>query len=180
MDLLPTGSDKLLVIRTEQLDIVFRPKKKQTAVRSNPDERSSSVLVAGYGIESVRIENQDISRSFEPSGRYNSIRVDVSPMFFEQTDYELVVRSKNNQPVFVWHESPLIRDKISPVVDDNNTLVTGIINFDSQGNATILHNGSDGKGGMDVNERTRSGTQGSFDTWFPEYNNPVKYKMIGE
>ena len=64
--------------------------------------------------------------------------------------------------------------------DDNVSGHTGIIHFDSKGNATILHNGSDGNNGSNVNERTRSSLQGSFDTWFPENNNPVKYKRIGE
>ena len=68
------------------------------------------------------------------------------------------------------------------VDDDNIHGHTGIIHFDKQGNASILHNGSDGSGTKKqyVNERTRGASSGSFDTWFPEYENPVQYLMIGE
>lgn len=70
-------------------------------------------------------------------------------------------------------------------IDNNNTSGhTGIIYFDKKGNATILHNGSDGKGKgakhQNVNERTRYTPDKSFDTWFSDTNNPVLYKKIGE
>ena len=66
------------------------------------------------------------------------------------------------------------------VNNDNTTGHTGIIHFDKNGNATILHNGSDGKEHENVNERTRPASKGSFDSWFRQTNNPVKYKQIGE
>ena len=66
--------------------------------------------------------------------------------------------------------------------NDNVHGHTGIIYFDKKGNAMILHNGSDGKeDNLEyVNERTRSASCGSFDTWFKSQKNPVKYMKIGE
>ena len=142
---LPTGSDKLIAIRTEQLELTIKSKKKQTALLVNEEEQSSSVLVAGYGIESVRIENQNIELTEITGKTYTSKNIKVNPMFFEQSDYEIVVRSRNGQSVSVWHESPLIRERISPVIDDNNSLVTGIINFGNEVGYSDFEISADGR-----------------------------------
>ena len=42
---------------------------------------------------------------------------------------------------------------------------TGLVYFDYDGNQTILHNGSDGKGNMNVNIRERNKSK-EFRTWF--------------
>ena len=44
MALLPTGSDKLLEIRTSDIDLVIKSKNIQTAVAACADEQSSSQL----------------------------------------------------------------------------------------------------------------------------------------
>jgi predicted component of viral defense system (DUF524 family) len=51
------------------------------------------------------------------------------PLFFEQTDYEIVIQSKDGKAVTFWHENPRIREKIGLVIDDNPGLISGIVNF---------------------------------------------------
>ncbi len=50
---------------------------------------------------------------------------------------------------------------------------TGFVNFDKEGNATILHNGSDGNGNSCVNVRTRDSRD--FKTWFTNNNSGTLY-----
>ena len=45
MALLPTGSDKLLEIRTSDIDLVIKSKNIQTAVAVRAAEQSSSPLI---------------------------------------------------------------------------------------------------------------------------------------
>lgn len=129
MALLPTGSDKLLEIRSSDIDLVIKSKNIQTAVVARADEQSSSVAITTFGLERVKVGIQNIDLNFENSGKYSAQTINVAPLFFEQTDYELVVNSRNGEVVHFWNENYLIREKIGPVIEGNNTLLTGIINF---------------------------------------------------
>lgn len=129
MALLPTGSDKLLEIRTSDIDLVIKSKNIQTAVAACADEQSSSVAITTFGLERIKVGIQNIDLNFENSGNYSAQIINVAPLFFEQTDYELIVNSRNGKAVHFWNENYLIREKIGPVIEGNNTLVTGIINF---------------------------------------------------
>ena len=64
MALLPTGSDKLLEIRTNKVNVVIKSKKKITVLPSN-EARSSSLAINGYNIERVKIENQGIEELYQ-------------------------------------------------------------------------------------------------------------------
>ena len=60
---------------------------------------------------------------------------------------------------------------------DGNSGHTGFIHFDHDGNATILHNGSNCVDAKLVNEYVRDNRD--FATWFQEKNpGPVYYKRI--
>ena len=129
MALLSTGSDKLLEIRTSDIDLVIKSKNIQTAVAACADEQSSSVAITTFGLERIKVGIQNIDLNFENSGNYSAQIINVAPLFFEQTDYELIVNSRNGKAVHFWNENYLIREKIGPVIEGNNILITGIINF---------------------------------------------------
>lgn len=131
MALLPTGSDKLLEIRTNKVNVVIKSKKKITVLPSN-EARSSSLAINGYNIERVKIENQGIEELYQDTKGYSVQQLSVSPLFFEQTDYELIIKSRNNESVSFWNENYLLREKVGPVTDDDNSLVSGIINFGNE------------------------------------------------
>lgn len=129
MDLLPTGSDKLLEIGSSDIDLVIKSKNIQTAVAARADEQSSSVAITTFGLERIKVGIHNIDLTFENSGKYSAQIINVASLFFEQTDYELIVNSRNGKAVHFWNENYLIREKIGPVIEGNNTLITGIINF---------------------------------------------------
>ena len=84
MALLPTGSDKLLEIRTDKVNVVIKSKKKITVLPSN-EARSYSLAINGYNIERVKIENQGIEELYQDTKGYSVQQLSVSPLFFEQT-----------------------------------------------------------------------------------------------
>ena len=145
MALLPTGSDKLLEIRTSDIDLVIKSKKIQTAVAARADEQSSSVAITSFGLERVKVGIQEIDLSFENSGKYSVQTINIAPLFFEQTDYELVVSSRTGKTIYFWNENYLIREKIGPVIEGNDTLITGIINFGNSVGYTDLEITADGR-----------------------------------
>ena len=63
--------------------------------------------------------------------------------FFEQTDYEIIVRSRDGKSVSLWHENYSVRDRISPVTDSDD-LISGIVNFGNSAGFSefeIFHDG---------------------------------------
>ena len=131
MALLPTGSDKLLEIRTDKVNIVIKSKKKITALPAS-EEQSSSLAINGYNIERVKVASQGIDELYPESKGYTSQNLTIYPLFFEQTDYELIIKSRNNESVSFWNENYLLREKVGPVTDDDSSLISGIINFGNE------------------------------------------------
>ena len=69
----------------------------------------------------------------------------TAPLFFEQTDYEVVIRSRNQEKLTFWNENHQIRNRIGPVIDGENTLLTGVINFGNSVGYSDLEISADGK-----------------------------------
>lgn len=131
MALLPTGSDKLLEIRTDKVNVVIKSKKKITALPTS-EEQYSSLAINGYNIERVKVASQEIDELYLESKGYTSQNRTIYPLFFEQTDYELIIKSRNNESVSFWNENYLLREKVGPVTDDDSSLISGIINFGNE------------------------------------------------
>ena len=127
MALLPTGSNKILEIYTEEVNIVVKAKKNWTGVTL---DRSSSVVVEGRYIKLIQMSSIGEREEYN-SADYSSYAISVTPLFFEQTDYEIVVSSNTGEEVFLWNENYNIREKIGPVIEGNKTLISGVINFDN-------------------------------------------------
>lgn len=131
MALLPTGSDKLLEIKTDKVNVVIKSKKKITALPMS-EEQSSSLVINGYNIERVKVDSQGIDELYPEINGYTSQSLTIYPLFFEQTDYELIIKSRNNESVSFWNENYLLREKVGPVTDDDSSLISGIINFGNE------------------------------------------------
>ena len=126
---LPTGSNKILEVHTKSVSIVIKSKKKQSFVdESFIMTQDSSVEISASSLERVKIDLYGIEENFEDSEKA-SVSISVPPLFFEQTDYEIVIQSKDGKSVAFWHDNQKIREKISPVLDDVPGLISGIVNF---------------------------------------------------
>ena len=64
MALLPTGSDRLLEIRTEIIDIVIKSKGKQTTGVWQKEAESSSLKVVARNLERVSIPIQSVVEQY--------------------------------------------------------------------------------------------------------------------
>jgi len=124
---LPTGSDKLLEIHSAVVSLVIKRKSGHFAAVP-AGECSSTLSVTARSLERLTILGETVSL---PGGAAITCHtVSVSPLFFEQTDYELII-SSNRAELSFWNENYIIRDRVSPVIDGNHTLLSGIINFGS-------------------------------------------------
>lgn len=128
MALLPTGSNKILELNTSEVNIVIKSKKSQTGLII---DQSSSVVIEGHRIKRINIEAAGICEEYEEISEVSSHIIAIPPIFFEQTDYEIIVKSTDGQKVDFWNENYAIREKIGPVIDGDNSLISGVINFDN-------------------------------------------------
>ena len=144
MALLPTGSNKILEVHTEQVSIVIKSKKSQVFI--DPDAimtQDSIVGITAANLKRVKVESCGIDTDYESSS-HADVSVPVMPLFFEQTDYEIVIQSKDGKAVNFWHENPRIREKIGLVTDENPGLISGIVNFGNNvgySDFEVMHDG---------------------------------------
>ena len=129
MGSLPTGSDKLLEIQSGNIYVVIKSKN------SHPNLTNTSILqqpselrVTGVNVNSVKIFGEEKIAAGNGAVGASFYNIHTSPLFFEQTDYEMIVRSTDGKSVSLWHENYTVRDKISPVTDSDD-LISGIVNF---------------------------------------------------
>jgi len=130
MDLLLTGSNNVLEVLTESVNIVIKSKNLHPNLTNKSLlDQKSVVKVTGLGIKGVKIFGiEKIAEDGLESGAL-VYELNTFPLFFEQTDYEIIIQSTNGQAVSLWHENYAIRDKITPVLENKKDLITGIINF---------------------------------------------------
>lgn len=124
MDLHPTGSVKLLEVKTDFVTFIIKGKRR-TYTRLD-EKSSSSLVIGGTNIRDILVNEQAMNIDNEDGFAIRQLQ--VSPMFFEQTDYEIIVQSICGNKVSFWHENYMVRERINAITDDKK-LLTGVINF---------------------------------------------------
>ena len=145
MDSLPTGSNKLLEVQSGNIHVVIKSKNPHPNLTNKGIlQQPSELRVTGVNVNSVKIfgeekiadDNGGIGASF-----YN---IQTSPLFFEQTDYEIIIKSIDGKSVSLWHENYTVRNKIGPVTDSDD-LISGIVNFGNSAGFSDFEISYDGK-----------------------------------
>ena len=126
---LPTGSDKLLEIRTANIDIVIKSKGKQTRNVIHDDDRSSSLKVVAVDAERISVPVQGMSEEYHDHTGYAVHDIPVEPLFFEQTDYVVTIKARSNEKLEFQSNSPSIEECVGRVLDDDASLLSGVVNF---------------------------------------------------
>lgn len=144
MGSLPTGSDKLLEIQSGNIYAVIKSKNPHpNLTNKNILQQPSELRVTGVDVNSVRIFGEEKIAADNGAAGASFYNIHTSPLFFEQTDYEVIVKSRDGKSVSLWHENYSIRDKISPVTDSDD-LISGIVNFGNSAGFSdfeIFHSG---------------------------------------
>ena len=145
MGSLPTGSDKLLEIQSGNIYVVIKsknphPNLTNTSILQQPSE----LRVTGVNVNSVKIFGEEKIAAGNGAVGASFYNIHTSPLFFEQTDYEMIVRSTDGKSVSLWHENYSVRDKVSPVTDSDD-LISGIVNFGNSAGFSDFEISYDGK-----------------------------------
>ena len=145
MGSLPTGSDKLLEIQSGETYVVIKSKNPHPNLTNKSIlQQPSELRVTGTDVTSVRIFGEEKIAAGNGAVGASFYNIHTSPLFFEQTDYEIIVKSRDGKSVSLWHENYSIRDKISPVTDSDD-LISGIVNFGNSAGFSDFEISHDGK-----------------------------------
>lgn len=145
MGSLPTGSDKLLEIQSGETYVVIKSKNPHPNLTNAGILRQPSELrVTGVDVHSIRVFGEEKLAAGNGAVGASFYSIPTFPLFFEQTDYEILVRSKDGKSVSAWHENYSVRDKISPVTDSDD-LISGIVNFGNSAGFSEFEISHDGK-----------------------------------
>ncbi len=145
MGSLPTGSDKLLEIQSGNIYVVIKSKNPHPNLTNKSIlQQPSELRVSGVDVNSVRIFGEEKIAADNGAVGASFYSIPTSPLFFEQTDYEVIVKSRDGKSVSLWHENYSIRDKISPVTDSDD-LISGIVNFGNSAGFSDFEISHDGK-----------------------------------
>ncbi len=145
MDSLPTGSNKLLEIQSGNIYVVIKSKNPHPNLTNlNILRQPSELRVTGVNVGSIRIFGEEKVAPGNGAIGASNYSIPTPPLFFEQTDYEIIIRSKDGKSVSLWHENYSVRDKISPVTDSDD-LISGIVNFGNSAGFSEFEISHDGK-----------------------------------
>lgn len=145
MGSLPTGSDKLLEIQSGNIYVVIKSKNPHPNLTNKSIlQQPSELRVTGVDVNSVKIFGEEKMAADNGAVGASFYSIHTSPLFFEQTDYEVIVKSRDGKSVSLWHENYSIRDKISPVTDSDD-LISGIVNFGNSAGFSDFEISHDGK-----------------------------------
>ena len=148
---LPSGSNKILEIQSGNIDVVIKSKRPHpNTVNESFLKQSSKLRVNGRNINGIKVLGEEKTAFYNDGIAASFFNIDTYPLFFEQTDYEIVVKSKDGKAVSVWHENYSIRDKIGPVYDSDD-LVSGIVNFGNSAGFSDFVITHDGKEELGIN-----------------------------
>ena len=131
MALLPTGSDKLLEIRTAYVDFSLKSKGRMVFRLPKGDSGNSSLRVVGMDIEQINVPVENISENYSDHTGMAFHEISLSPLLFEQTDYSLTIRSRNGKALTFRSNSAFLEERVNPVIEGEYSLVSGIINFEN-------------------------------------------------
>lgn len=142
---LPIGSNKILEIQSGNIRVVIKSKTQQSPITYDVTfEADSKIRVKGLNVTSIKICGEEKFADSGDAVGASSQSFTVYPMFFEQTDYEIVVQGEKGDELSFWHENHSIRERVGAVTDSND-LLTGVINFGNSAGYSDLEIYSDGR-----------------------------------
>ena len=142
---LPIGSNKILEIQSGNIHVVIKSKTYHPTITYDViSEANSSIRVTGLDVNSVKIYSDEKIADNGDAVSASSQSFTVYPMFFEQTDYEIVIQGEKGDNLSFWHENHSVRERVGAVTDSND-LLTGVINFGNSAGYSDLEIYSDGR-----------------------------------
>ena len=132
MDSLLTGSDELVYIQTEKVNLTIKGSASHPSFQGVEYQDGDSVFKVSCSEEyELSLKGcADVGATIVVSGVYSGI-YSVAPLFYEQQRYEIVIEANGEHDIAFWHDNLNIRNKVTSV-GRNSRILSGIINFGNE------------------------------------------------
>ena len=132
MDLQRTGSNELLYVQTDKVNITIKGKASHPNFQGIEYKDGDSTLKV-YCVDGFDISMKDgnVPQLSSKMGEVFSRIYSVCPMFYEQQQYEIFIEAVDGHQVAFWHDNINIRNKVTRA-SRNHEILSGVINFGSE------------------------------------------------
>lgn len=122
------SSDKILEAYTENICVIIKS-KTHPFINSQDTEVYPSLLdITAQNLTHIKIDACGIDTYYALPSKPH-VQFDVTPLFFEDAYYEIIIKSNDSKSVSLWHENPDVRESISPITDSDTHIVSGMVSF---------------------------------------------------
>ncbi len=132
MDLLHTGSDELVYIQTDKVNLTIKGPAAHPNFQGVEYKDGDSVFEISCSEEyELSLKGcADAGVKMVAGNVYSGVYT-VSPLFYEQQRYEIVIEANGDHEIAFWHDNYNIRNKVSRV-GRNSRILSGVINFGNE------------------------------------------------
>ncbi|MCR5090778.1 MAG: restriction endonuclease-like protein [Oscillospiraceae bacterium] len=132
MDLLPTGSDELVYIRTDKVNLTIKGPAAHPSFQGVEYREGDSEFKLSCSEEyELSLKGCADAGATMVVGSVFSGIYPVAPLFYEQQRYEIVIESNGDYEIAFWHDNLNIRSKVTRV-GRNSRILSGVINFGNE------------------------------------------------
>ncbi len=132
MDLLPTGSDELVYIRTDKVNLTIKGPAAHPSFQGVEYREGHSEFKLSCSEEyELFLKGCAGAGAIVVVGSVFSGIYTVSPLFYEQQRYEIVIEANGDHEIAFWHDNLNVRNKVTRV-GRNSKILSGVINFGNE------------------------------------------------
>lgn len=132
MDSQRIGSNQLLWIRTEKVDVTIKGKATHPNFQGIEYKQGDSALRIHCSDEfEVELPDGNVPQFSMVSGGIHTGEYSIMPMFYEQQQYEILIEGRNGHTIVFWHDNINVRNKVTRA-SRNYEILSGVINFGNE------------------------------------------------
>ena len=132
MDSQRIGSNQLLWIRTENVDVTIKGKAAHPNFQGIEYKQGDSSLKIYCSDEfEVELLDGDVPQFSMVNGEIHTGEYSIMPMFYEQQQYEILIEGKDGHRIAFWHDNINVRNKVTRA-SRNHEILSGVINFGNE------------------------------------------------
>ena len=132
MDSLHTGSDELVYIQTDKVSVTIKGRATHPNFQNvEYTDGDSEFKVFCYDNFDLSLKGCTDTGNISINSGIRSGIYTISPIFFEQQQYELVIEATDNHKASFWHDNLNVRSKVAPA-SRHHEFLSGIINFGNE------------------------------------------------
>lgn len=132
MDSQHIGSNELLYIRTEKVNVTIKGKATHPNFQGIEYSKGVSSLKIHCSDEFELILRDDEVPQFSMiNGGIHTGEYSIMPMFYEQQQYEIFIEGNDDHKIAFWHDNINVRNKVTRA-SRNHEILSGVINFGNE------------------------------------------------